>query len=253
MIQPQAAQFRLAMMVDGENADAALLDRMIDEAQKHGTVTVKRIYGDWTQKSMSRWVEVADRYGFQTQHQLAVTKQKNSTDMLLAIDAMDEMYSGHVDGFCIVSSDSDFTGLAKRISSQGMFVMGIGNMSTPESFRNACRPFTYVENLSDSPNAAMRAAAPGLPTDGGAAEKATVKPPDWKETLVKAIEMTSDEWSMLATVGHNARKVDSSFDSRTYGEAKLLALIRTTPKRFKVREEKIDGQPPVHYIKVIGR
>lgn len=252
MIQPQAAQLRIAMMIDGDNASAVILDRMIDEVQRHGTVTVKRIYGDWTQDTMKQWAEVADRYGFQTPHQLAVTKEKNSTDMLLVIDAMDEMYSGNVDGFCIVSSDSDFAGLVKRISSQGMFVMGIGNMSTPESFRRACRVFTYTENLSGNSGEAVGADLSTFRL-GDSVTEIMVEPPDWKETLVKAIEMTSDEWGLLSTVGHNARKVDSSFDPRTYGKAKLLTLIRTTPKVFTVREEKIDGQPPVHYIKAVGR
>ena len=254
MIHPQTAQLRLAMMIDGDNADANMLDKMIEEAQRHGTVTVKRIYGDWTQESMSRWAEVADRHGFQTPHQLAVTKQKNSTDMLLVIDAMDEMYSGHVDGFCIASSDSDFAGLVRRISAQGMFVMGIGNMSTPESFRRACHVFTYAENISDNQKAAMRAAAQTSPVGEGAVEKADASPPDWKKTIAKAIEMTSsDEWNNLASVGYNARKADSSFDPRTYGKAKLLALVRTAPKLFKVREEKIDGQPPVHFIKALDK
>ena len=257
MTQLQMPQPRLAMMIDGDNASAAILDKMMEEVQKHGTITVKRIYGDWTEDSMKQWTDVADRYGFQTPHQLAVTKQKNSTDMLLVIDAMDEMYSGHVDGFCIVSSDSDFAGLAKRISSQGMFVMGMGNVSTPESFRRACHVFTYIENLSDNPKAAMRAAKPVLPADDGDADSAPVKPPkppDWKKTIVKAIEMTSsDEWSLFVNVAHNARKVDSSFDPRTYGKAKLLALIRTAPKSFEVREEKIEGHSPVHYIKTIGK
>ena len=258
-----APSHRIAMLIDGDNAEAKLLARCLDEASKHGTVTIRRIYGDWTNPAMSRWREAANMHAFQTPHQLGFTTGKNATDTFLIIEAMDILHSGSVDGFCIVSSDSDFTGLAKRIREQGMFVMGIGRMTTPASFQRACEVFTFTEILSEHPKTAIMLArgvgsAPSALSDSG--DDAPAKPdeisvplvPTWKKTILKAIEMTSqDEWNKLEAVAHNIRKVDSSFDPRTYGKSKLLLLIRTAPSLFEVREERQDTDPPMHYIRAI--
>lgn len=237
------------MLIDGDNAEATLLDKVLEEASKHGTVTIRRIYGDWTGRSMSQWRDAANRYAFQTPHQLSYTTRKNATDTFMIIDTMDVLHSGHVDGFCIVSSDSDFTGLAKRIREQGMFVMGIGRTTTPESFRKACEIFTPVELLSDRPRAADR------PADGGTQDAAGSQQPepghpDWRGMVLKAIEMTGqEEWARLSDVGNNIIKADSSFDTRAYGSKTLLTLIKTAPDRFEVGEEEIEGHPPVHYVR----
>ena len=117
------------MLIDGENAEAALLGQMLEEASKHGTVKIRRIYGDWIRSQMSQWRMPANTYAFHTPHQIAFTAGKSATDGFLIVDAMDLLHSGSVDGFCIVSSDSDFTGLAKRIREQELFMMGIGRRS----------------------------------------------------------------------------------------------------------------------------
>ena len=167
------------------------------------------------------------------------------------------LHSGHVDGFCIVSSDSDFTGLAKRIREQGMFVMGIGKRTTPESFRRACGVFTYVEMLSYDAEAMVKSQPKNPDTTKAAivdqAEQQPVQerqPPDWKDVVRKAIEMTAhEEWSRLADVGNGIRRIDSSFDTREYGSKTLLSLIRTAPDEFEVREEKQAGHPSVPYVR----
>lgn len=254
---------RLAMLIDGDNAEAKLLDRMLREAAKHGMVTVRRIYGDWTDKRMSRWREAANIHSFQTPHQISYTTGKNATDTFLIIEAMDILHSGHVDGFCIVSSDSDFTGLAKRIRERGMFVMGMGKVTTPESFRKACEVFTHVELLSDPPRVTTAKAPRGKPAAAPAPDAAGSPPaepqpepepqlPDWKGIVSKAIEVTAqEEWARLADVGNGITKADSSFDTRAYGSRTLLSLVRTAPDRFEVREEKHEGHPPVHYVRAV--
>ena len=276
------ASRRLAMLIDGDNAQAKLLDKMLEEASKHGTVTIRRIYGDWTDSGMSQWRDAANKYAFQTQHQLSYTKGKNATDTFLIIDAMDILHSGYVDGFCIVSSDSDFTGLAKRIRESGMFVMGMGRAVTPESFRKACEVFTHVELLTDpqqvaiglqgkpsAPDAAGRAHAESdsvsesplpdwkdmaykaMPAQAGRQDN-PFQLPDWKDMVYRAIEATAqEEWARLSDVGNSIVKDDSSFDVRSYGSKTLLSLVKTAPDKFEVREEPQEGHTPVHYVRIV--
>ena len=263
MYPANPAPRRLAMLIDGDNAEAKLLDKMLEEASKHGTVTIRRIYGDWTDKGMSRWRDTANKYAFQTPHQLNYTTGKNATDTFLIIEAMDILHSGHVDGFCIVSSDSDFTGLAKRVRERGMFIMGMGKVTTPESFRKACEVFTHVELLSDPPRVTTAKARRGKPAAAPAPDTAgsppaepqpepEPQPPDWKGIVSKAIEVTAqEEWARLADVGNSITKADSSFDTRAYGSRTLLSLVKTAPDRFEVREENREGHPPVHYVRAV--
>ncbi len=256
MYPANPAPKRLAMLIDGDNAEAKILDKMLEEASKHGTVTIRRIYGNWTDTGMFRWREAANKYAFQTPHQLNYTTGKNATDTFMVIDAMDVLHSGHVDGFCIVSSDSDFTGLAKRARERGMFVMGMGKKTTPESFRNACEVFTFVDLLSDRSGAVD---AKGKRAEHGAQDAADEpqdepepQPPNWEAVVLRAIEMTAqEEWARLADVGNSIRKADSSFDTRAYGRKTLLALVRTAPEKFEVREEGHAGHTPVHYVRAV--
>ena len=256
MYPANPAPRRLAMLIDGDNAEAKLLDKMLEEASKHGTVTIRRIYGNWTHKGISRWSEAANKHAFQTPHQLNYTTGKNATDTFMVIDAMDVLHSGHVDGFCIVSSDSDFTGLAKRARESGMFVMGMGRKTTPESFRNACEVFTFVEFLSDRPSVVD---AKGQRAERGAqdaADEPLAEPepqlPIWEDVVLRAIEMTAqEEWARLADVGNSIRKADSSFDTRAYGCKTLLSLVRTAPEKFEVMEEEHAGHTPVHYVRAV--
>ena len=265
MVNPTTNQAsrRLAMLIDGENAEAALLGQMLEEASKHGTVKIRRIYGDWTRPQMSQWRGPANTYAFHTPHQIAFTPGKNATDSFLIIGAMDLLHSGSVDGFCIVSSDSDFTGLAKRIREQELFMVGIGRGSTPKSFQNACDFFVSTEILPNVPEEAAAAPVrPGsLPGTGGAPGGGQAEPagqqsqpaPSWFDLVLRALDMTDDEWGMLADVGNNIRKLDPSFDARAYGSKTLLALVETAPNIFQIRAEGTPDAPQVHYIKAFSK
>ena len=138
---------RLAMLIDGDNASAAIIGEMLAETSKYGLVTIRRIYGDWTESNMKSWKETLQSHALQPIQQFRNTVGKNATDSAMIIDAMDILYTSGVDGFCLVSSDSDYTRLAIRIREKNLFVMGIGRLLTPRSFVNACDLFVYTENL----------------------------------------------------------------------------------------------------------
>src|ERR1044071_5412144 len=138
---------KIALLVDGDNAAPKLLNLILEEASKYGKVTIRRVYGDWTTPQMNSWKSILNEMAFNPIQKFSYTTGKNSTDSALIIDAMDILHDGSVDGFCIVSSDSDYTGLAKRIREDGVFVMGIGEKKTPNAFVKSCEIFTYVENL----------------------------------------------------------------------------------------------------------
>jgi NYN domain-containing protein len=147
---------RIAVLIDGDNAQSSILPQMLVEAGRHGQVTVRRIYGDWTTSNMNSWKETLNYHAFQPIQQFRYTVGKNATDSAMIIDAMDIMHSGVVDGFCLVSSDSDYTRLATRIRETGIFVMGIGEKKTPKAFVNACDLFVYTENLVEEKKAAQQ-------------------------------------------------------------------------------------------------
>ncbi|MBK8024079.1 MAG: NYN domain-containing protein [Chloroflexi bacterium] len=147
---PLPGQRRLAMLIDGDNAQPSIMDKMIAEASKYGVITIRRIYGDWTESSMKSWKSTLHTYAVQPIQQFSYTVGKNATDSALIIDAMDILYTAGVDGFCLVSSDSDYTKLAMRIREKNLFVMGIGRRTTPRAFVNACDMFVYTENLVES-------------------------------------------------------------------------------------------------------
>src|SRR3990172_4721107 len=144
---PNLSRQKIAMLIDGDNAQPALLTQMLAEAGRHGQVTLRRIYGDWTTANMNSWKEKLNYHAFQPIQQFRYTVGKNATDSAMIIDTMDILHSGVVDGFCLVSSDSDYTRLATRIRETGIFVMGIGEKKTPKPFVNACDVFVYTENL----------------------------------------------------------------------------------------------------------
>ena len=230
----------MALMIDGDNAQPSLIAAVLAEAAKYGTITVRRIYGDWTTPQMSGWKKALNEDAFQPQQQFRYTIGKNATDSALIIDAMDLLHSGVVGGFCIVSSDSDFTRLATRIREQGLFVMGIGRPETPRSFVNACEVFVSTTNIvrGDGSQAAARESGNG----GG-----------WIPTVREAIEAADgddgrmDGWAPLSGVGTYMRKLDPAFDPRSFGHKSLSALIRSAPRSFRTRtEERKDGSSVIH-------
>ena len=207
----------LAMLIDGDNAQPSLLEHVLAEAAKYGLVTTRRIYGDWTDRQMSGWKESLHSLAVQPVQQFRYTKGKNATDSALIIDAMDLLHSGSVEGFCIVSSDSDYTRLATRIRESGMLVMGVGRKDTPDSFVNACEIFVYTENLS--------------PKEDKGNQKKEKPHSEWTELVEQAISMASqdDGWALLSAVGLNLRKLKPAFDPRTYGHEQLSQLIKSRP------------------------
>lgn len=222
---------RLAVLIDADNASASLAKELLEEVAKYGTATVKRAYGDWTTQHLSGWKEHLHRHAIQPMQQFAYTKGKNSTDSAFIIDAMDLLYAGQVDGFCLVSSDSDFTRLATRLREAGKLVYGLGERKTPEAFIAACDRFIFFEVLK-APVEIAHVQVSGVP--------------DLRELLVHAINETSREngWSTLSAVGALIGKNNASFDSRNYGFSKLGELVRKQP--YLEVKESSDPSGAVH-------
>jgi uncharacterized LabA/DUF88 family protein len=246
---------RLALLIDGDNAQAALLPQMLTEVNKYGTATIRRVYGDWTEPQMKGWKEALNVYALQLVQQFRYTKGKNATDSALIIDAMDILYTAGIDGFCLVSSDSDYTRLATRIREKNLFVMGIGKESTPRPFVDACNVFVYTENLMNSVE------APDEPSASSAADRAHGKAPSSKEmrTLKKLLNaafelaVQDDGWAALAAVGNSLRQLDPAFDPRTYGHKQLSQLVEALPKIIEVKKVQSSGGTTIYYMRLKGK
>ena len=227
---------KLAMLIDGDNAQPELIEHMLAEAARYGTVTIRRIYGNWRTPQMAGWETTVRPYAIKPVHLSNYTTGKNATDSALIIDAMDILHSGMVQGFCIVSSDSDYTGLAIRIREHGVPVIGIGKASTPESFRAACQVFIFTENLA--PQTEPIAAVHRKPI-ADMVKDANDAVADWRKAVKKAIEMSVQEndWALMSMIGINIRKINPSFDSRTYGRKKLRDLVGSDQEMFEMRQD----------------
>jgi uncharacterized LabA/DUF88 family protein len=218
----EARFIRLAVLIDADNASARIAGRLFEEIAKIGEASVRRIYGDFSGPRLKPWAEILARHAIIPQQQFAYTAGKNSSDIALVIDAMDLLHSGRFDGFCLVSSDSDFTRLASRIREQGVDVYGFGEQKTPESFRQACRRFIYTENLLPEAPAPDRDPPP---------EAKPLQPPSAALPLLrKVIAQMDDEdgWVGLGGVGQRLANLASDFDPRTYGHVKLGDLVEKT-------------------------
>lgn len=216
----------IAVLIDGDNAQPRLLGAILEEVSKYGKSTIRRIYGDWTQSQMNGWKDLVNEYSVTPIQKFSYTVGKNSTDSAMIIDAMDILHSGKIQGFCIVSSDSDYTGLAKRIREEGIFVMGIGQKKTPKAFVNSCEIFTYAENIDTS---IVRNSPQKETTEK---EEKTVEILDTK-WIDKAFELASkdgDEEVFVSKLGHTLRSMDPSFDSRDYGYKNLTKLLQNLPE-----------------------
>ena len=224
---------KIALLVDGDNAQSKMMDLVLEEASKYGKVTIRRVYGDWTTQHMNHWKGQLNDMAFNPIQKFSYTTGKNSTDSALIIDAMDILHAGLVDGFCIVSSDSDYTGLAKRIREAGIFVMGIGEQKTPGAFVKSCEIFTYVENLEPKAE---------LPEKKEAEKKKKEKPSMSIKLINKAYDMSINESNeaYISTLGINLRKLDPSFDVRTYGCKTLTQFFSKLPG-FVVVDNVING------------
>ena len=231
---------RLAVLIDADNTSPKMTREMLEELAGYGTLTVKRAYGDWTTQQLAGWKEHLLAHAISPVQQFAYTTGKNSTDSALIIDAMDLLYSGNVDGFVIVSSDSDFTRLATRLRESAMKVFGVGQRKTPKAFVEACEKFVFLEVLGEQ---GQDPQAPE-PENGGSLQS----------LLTKAVNKTArdDGWSPLGAVGSHLVRTDPSFDARTYGSAKLRDLVRSQA----YLEFKTLGDTPGHgelWVRLKGR
>ncbi len=211
---------RLAVLIDADNAHAAIpvIDELMAEVSRYGTATIRRAYGDWTTDNLKKWKAILHKQAIQPIQQFSYTIGKNSTDSALIIDAMDILHAGNVDGFCLVSSDSDFTRLATRIREAGLTAYGFGERKTPDPFVAACDKFIYVEILRSEPE----------PVVAGEGAKEVPPLPPLKPMVITAVDAAArdDGWATLAAVGGQISKNNPSFDSRNYGFSKLGELMR---------------------------
>lgn len=236
---------RLAVLIDADNAQPRRSDALMAEVATLGAATVKRIYGDWTTDQLKGWKEAANKHAIQPMQQFAYTKGKNSTDSALIIDAMDLLYSDRLDGFVLVSSDSDFTRLASRLRESGMTVYGVGERKTPEAFVAACDRFIYtdvlgVEAAEDGEEADPASAGPADAQVERPAKKVPAKQLRGDAKLVAALRgavasaSDDDGWANLGAVGSTVAKRSPEFDSRNWGYGKLVDLV-TAIGLFEVR------------------
>jgi uncharacterized protein (TIGR00288 family) len=213
---------RIAVLIDADNTSSKLIKEMLEELAGYGTLTVKRAYGDWTNPHLTGWRERLLANAISPQQQFAYTKEKNATDSALIIDAMDLLYSGNVDGFALVSSDSDFTPLAMRLREAGKRVIGVGQRKTPKAFVEACEKFVFLEVLQQADSA----------PDSSAEQPRDDQPRPIQSVLTKAlnkVDSDDDNWVSLSALGSHLNRTDPSFDSRSYDFAKLGDLVKAQP------------------------
>lgn len=235
---------KLAVLIDGDNIPSAYVREMMEEIAKYGNPTIKRIYGDWTKPHLSKWKNVLLENAITPIQQYGYTQGKNATDSAMIIDAMDILYSQKVDGFCLVSSDSDFTRLATRLREAGMTVFGIGEKKTPNPFIVACDRFIYIEILKQSSINSEES----KPEEKSEVDKITPK-------VVRLIASTisdlaeDDGWAFLGDVGNLLQKKQPNFDSRNYGFQKLTPLLKSI-KDFEIEErESPKGRFKLVYVR----
>jgi uncharacterized LabA/DUF88 family protein len=234
---------KLAVLIDADNAQPALVENLLAEVAKYGTAHVKRAYGDWTGTHLKGWKDELLKQSIQPIQQFGYTTGKNATDSAMIIDAMDLLYSGRFDGFCIVSSDSDFTRLAARIRESGLTVYGFGQAKTPQAFVAACDKFIYTEILSAKPDEET-----ALKPRGAAQLKQDT---DLVNLLRNAIDAASDDdgWAALGGVGSIATKQRPNFDPRGYGYKKLSELIAAINLFEMQRRSSGSGRAEVIYVR----
>jgi len=225
-------QDRLAILIDADNSQPRIIEGLLSEIANYGVASVKRIYGDWTMPQLSSWKKKLLEHGIQPIQQFAYTQGKNSTDSAMIIDAMDLLYTKNFDGFCIVTSDSDFTRLASRIRENGLYVYGFGEQKTPKAFMGACDKFIYTKNLRDL-----------VPDEVKVKEsnnKNIMKDTKTLALIQNVVEDSADDsgWSYLASIGKIIANKSSEFDPRSYGHKKLIDLMKDT-KLFEFKEDEL--------------
>ena len=244
----------MAVLIDADNAQAAVIEGLLAEIARFGEATVRRIYGDFTSTASSSWKKVLQRYAIKPVQQFAYSTGKNSTDSTLIIDAMDLLYTRKFDGFCLITSDSDFTGLAMRLREEGLTVFGFGEKKTPEAFRNACHKFVFTEVIRSSTEDPVVVPPKVATKRKSAPSEKRVEPSAARLEFPKSFVMTAleqsmgdAEWVHLGTFGSYLNKLQPDFDSRLYGYKKLSDLVKAKPDLFLTEER----QPPGSSQKVL--
>ncbi len=233
-MQTTLPDLRLAVLIDADNVPSAKIKAMLEEIAKYGTPTFKRIYGDWTNPRVTSWKAVLLDNAITPIQQYSYTQGKNATDSAMIIDAMDILYTGRVDGYCLVSSDSDFTRLAIRLREAGMKVFGMGEQKTPSAFTSACDRFIYIEILNKKEEKQPANKTKKTPEKKTPDEKID---PKLLALLTDSVDDLADEdgWTFLGELGNLLIKKQPSFDARNYGFDKLLPLIKSF-RQFEVDE-----------------
>jgi hypothetical protein len=249
---------RLAVLIDADNIPYSNVKGMLEEIAKYGTPTFKRIYGDWTKPTVAGWKSVLLENAITPVQQYSYTQGKNATDSAMIIDAMDILYSGKIDGFCLVSSDSDFTRLATRLREAGMKVIGIGERKTPKPFIVACDKFIYIEIINSSTTAQepvvvkKRRGQPVRSKQKTEETEQQIQIKKAKNLIASSITDLADEngWAYLGDVGNLILKKQPDFDPRNFGFAKLTPLIRSFD--FEI-DERDSGQNNIKHIYIRNR
>lgn len=261
-IESEEPSLRLAVLIDADNAQAAVIEGLLAEVARFGEATVKRIYGDFTNPTSSQWKKVLNQYAIKPMQQFAYTKGKNATDSTMIIDAMDLLYTRRFDGFCLVSSDSDFTGLAMRVREEGLRVIGFGEQKTPDAFRNSCHEFVFTEVLRPTRSTVEeKGSESGLAsreqvTSNSSQVPNSVSTVQRKELprdfMLQAIEQVSDDsgWAHLGTFGSYLKKLQPDFDPRVFDYKKLSELVRDNSEIFQYEErEQAGSDAKVMYVR----
>ena len=249
----ERSDLKLAVLIDADNIPHANIKGMLNEITKFGTPTIKRIYGDWTKPMVSGWKPALLEHAITPIQQYGYTSGKNATDSAMIIDAMDILHSSKVDGFCLVSSDSDFTRLATRLRESGMVVIGIGEKKTPKPFIVSCDKFIYIEIIGDKDETpkTKKVSTTKLTTS----ETSKFDTIDRKiiQLLKSSIEDIADDdgWASLAQVGALLNKKKPDFDPRNFGFPKLTPLFKSLHKQFKIDEREVEKTHIKHiYVKI---
>ena len=238
----------MAVLIDGDNIPSAHVKEMMEEITKYGNPSIKRIYGDWTRPGLNKWKNLLLENAITPIQQYGYTSGKNATDSAMIIDAMDILYSGKVNGFCLVSSDSDFTRLATRLKEAGMQVIGIGEKKTPNPFIVACDRFIYIEILKKKSEEKVE----NKDTNELIIDKITKKEIQLISTTIKDLS-DDDGWAFLGDVGSLLQKKRPNFDSRNYGFEKLTPLIKSIGKFEIEQRENSKSRHKLIYVRIIEK
>lgn len=237
---------KFALLIDSENISYKYIDAIMEETTKYGTCTFRRIYGDWTNPHLKGWKLLTLDYALNPIQQYGYTANKNATDTAITIDAMDMLHTSELDGFILVSSDSDFTPLAMRLREGGKRIIGIGEEKTPTPFKSACNQFIHLENLVEKDEPSEPTKQKKAPSKKQNVDRRTM---GLLKTTLNDLGEDETGWVTLASVGNTILKKKPDFDPRTYGHGKLLQFFKSM-KEFEVQDRKTEKGDSNYYVRI---